>query len=67
MRSDSCHGDVGLPRSKKAVCSPVGDHPQSLYHMCSLTFTPDSDSDVRHEEQAQLASSVYSQREEKMR
>lgn len=62
MRSDCCLGDVGLPRSKKAVCSPVGDHFQFLYHMCSLTFTPASDSDARHEEKAKLASSFNSQR-----
>lgn len=67
MRSDSCLGDVGLTRSKKAVCFPVGDHPQFLFHMCSLTFTLASDSDVRHEEKAKLASSFHSQRGQKMR
>lgn len=39
MGLDSCLGDVGFTRSKKAVCFPVGDHPQFLFHMCSLTFT----------------------------
>lgn len=61
MRSGSCLGDVGLPRSKEGSQLPPPDLPQFLYHMCSLTLTLRfciTHRTVHHKENAQLNYSV---------